>query len=102
MATLGHALLRHSLTFILEHLPHPPTHLNLFFLTAISLSHTRKLLVDRLQDLIKNCKRQCISGYACGQRNFFARIPHIDKALGVMNMGEIVLKMTHVYCTYPQ
>jgi hypothetical protein len=52
MATLGHAMpmlqLRYFLTFILEHLPHPPTHLNLFFVTVVSLSHSRKLLVDRL------------------------------------------------------
>jgi hypothetical protein len=33
--------------------------------------------------------------------NFFTRIPGIDEALEVMNMGEAVLKMTHVYCTYP-
>jgi len=33
--------------------------------------------------------------------NFFTRIPGIDKVLEVMNMGGTVLKMTHVYCTYP-
>jgi hypothetical protein len=44
------------------------THLTSPLVNAMFLGCPTRLLVERLSDLMKKCKRQCINGYACNQR----------------------------------
>lgn len=41
-------------------------------LTSLVVSHSRKLLFERLPNSMKMCMRHCTSGYICSQRNFFS------------------------------
>jgi hypothetical protein len=53
----------------------------------MSFGHTRRLLVERLSEPMKNCRRRSVSGgYTCSQKTLFlTRNPDISEALAGMH-----------------
>jgi hypothetical protein len=77
VTTPGHILpvwqLRRSGTFISSVSLFRRTRLTLPLVTTVLLGHLGRVLMERLSEATKKCKRRCMSGYTCSKKNVLSQ-----------------------------